>query len=102
MPPKAVTALVEFQISSEAKTAYQTLAYSRFKSAQLLLEWAPENVFLNQQQRELKTIKIRDDDADGDGDEDDKIEPEPDSTLYITNLNLESREEDVKKVFNFD
>lgn len=45
LPPSGVTALVEFLEPSEAKKAFSKLAYSKFKSLPLYLEWAPENTF---------------------------------------------------------
>lgn len=45
LPPSGVTAIVEFLEPSEAKKAFSKLAYSKFKSLPLYLEWAPENTF---------------------------------------------------------
>lgn len=45
LPPRGVTAIVEFLEPSEAKAAFRKLAYSKFRHIPLYLEWAPVNVF---------------------------------------------------------
>lgn len=40
-----LSGIVEFLDSGEAKKAFRNLAYSRFKSLPLYLEWAPVQVF---------------------------------------------------------
>eukprot|EP00871_Galdieria_phlegrea_P003519 jgi/Galph1/4168/GphlegSOOS_G2846.1 len=45
--PSGVLCLVEFVESNDAKRAYRTLAYSKFKERPLYLEWAPKNIFVN-------------------------------------------------------
>ncbi len=45
LPPRGVTAIIEFLEPSEAKTAFRKLAYSKFRHMPLYLEWAPVNVF---------------------------------------------------------
>lgn len=45
LPPRGVTAVVEFLEPTEAKVAFRNLAYSKFRHIPLYLEWAPVNVF---------------------------------------------------------
>lgn len=45
LPPRGVTAIVEFLEPSEAKAAFRKLAYSKFRHMPLYLEWAPVDVF---------------------------------------------------------
>ena len=45
LPPRGVTAIVEFIEPTEAKAAFRKLAYSKFRHMPLYLEWAPVNVF---------------------------------------------------------
>jgi len=45
LPPTGVTAIIEFDDPSEAKTAFTKLAYTKFKHLPLYLEWAPEETF---------------------------------------------------------
>lgn len=61
LPPSGVTAIVEFLDSSEAKKAFSKLAYSKFKSLPLYLEWAPENTFKSAATVAMKTLAGRTD-----------------------------------------
>ncbi|KAF2006522.1 RNA-binding domain-containing protein [Amniculicola lignicola CBS 123094] len=45
MPPAGMTAIVEFENSTQTKTAFSSLAYRRMKSSILFLEKAPKNLF---------------------------------------------------------
>ena len=46
LPPKGVTAVVEFHEPTEARAAFKKLAYTKFKAGTpLYLEWGPENAF---------------------------------------------------------
>ncbi|VDO39245.1 unnamed protein product [Onchocerca flexuosa] len=45
MPPGGVTAILEMENSVDAQKAFSALAYSRFRSQPLFLEWAPYDVF---------------------------------------------------------
>ncbi|KAF2219072.1 hypothetical protein BDZ85DRAFT_60774 [Elsinoe ampelina] len=45
MPPSGTIAIIEFENSAQAKSAFKTLAYSRIKSSMLYLEFAPEELF---------------------------------------------------------
>ena len=45
LPPRGVTAIVEFLEPTEAKAAFRKLAYSKFRHMPLYLEWAPMDVF---------------------------------------------------------
>lgn len=45
MPPARVLALVEFERPADAKRAFKGLAYKRFESVPLYLEWAPGHSF---------------------------------------------------------
>ena len=45
LPPRGVTAIVEFLEPTEAKIAFRKIAYSKFRHMPLYLEWAPVNVF---------------------------------------------------------
>ncbi len=51
LPPRGVTAIVEFLEPTEAKAAFRKLAYSKFRHMPLYLEWAPMDVFRTAAQR---------------------------------------------------
>nr|CAD7403642.1 unnamed protein product [Timema cristinae] len=110
LPTAGVTAIVEFLEPSEAKNAFTKLAYSKFKHLPLYLEWAPSETFavpfskekplkkevskLNEQAAAgEKTVETE---VDGEATDDDE-DPEPDTTLFIKNLNFETREDSVKE-----
>jgi multiple RNA-binding domain-containing protein 1 len=45
LPEYGVAALIEFNERQEARDAFRKLAYKKFKSLPLYLEWAPEDIF---------------------------------------------------------
>ena len=51
LPPRGVTAIIEFLEPTEAKAAFRKLAYSKFRHMPLYLEWAPMDVFRTAAQR---------------------------------------------------
>lgn len=54
LPPTRTIALVEFLEQTEAKIAFQRLAYSKFKHLPLYLEWAPVETFTTKFDREQR------------------------------------------------
>ncbi|KAL9610267.1 MAG: hypothetical protein Q9167_005012 [Letrouitia subvulpina] len=48
MPPSGVIAIVEFERGDHARSAFRSLAYTRFKESVLFLEKAPKDVFEGQ------------------------------------------------------
>nr|CAD7453395.1 unnamed protein product [Timema tahoe] len=112
LPTAGVTAIVEFLEPSEARNAFTKLAYSRFKHLPLYLEWAPSETFAAPYSKEKplkkEVSKLNEQSAAGDkatetevnGEAtDDDEDPEPDTTLFIKNLNFETREDSVKEHF---
>lgn len=45
LPETKTLAVVEFQKPSEARHAFKALAFKRFQTAPLFLEWAPKDIF---------------------------------------------------------
>ena len=45
LPPTRTLALVEFSEAADARRAFKALAYKRFQSVPLYLEWAPGGIF---------------------------------------------------------
>ncbi|XP_058794674.1 probable RNA-binding protein 19 [Phymastichus coffea] len=123
LPPSGITALVEFFEPSEARHAFNRLAYSKFKHLPLYLEWAPDDSFVSaptksddknpQQNTSAKTsqnstkmdstTKLGHDNTKpentNDEDDEDEDEPEPDTTLFVKNLNFSTTEAQLKKHF---
>ena len=98
LPPSRTIALVEYGHGNDAKAVFRRLAYRRFKSVPLYLEWAP--------------LSSKMDNADPDTSEDgppNVEEPEEvqetmtsgsTPTLYVTNLNFKTTEEELHNVFS--
>ncbi|XP_055533590.1 probable RNA-binding protein 19 [Wyeomyia smithii] len=119
LPLSGITAIVEFQDPGEAKKAFKKLAYTRFKSAPLYLEWAPDNVFykaeVDQSKPKTETNKEKEgkvnketeapkDDKTAlpckdDIEETDIVPPEEGTTLFIKNLSFQTTEETIRQAF---
>ncbi|KAH8295983.1 hypothetical protein KR018_008983, partial [Drosophila ironensis] len=115
LPPSGVTALIEYCDPSEARQAFKKLAYSKFKTAPLYLEWAPQEVFTKAMNGEViipKTdTKVEQEKSEPDEKEqpqkkaeepqaeDVDEEPEPNTTLFLRNLNFKTVKETVEKHF---
>ncbi|XP_052564586.1 probable RNA-binding protein 19 [Culex pipiens pallens] len=115
LPPSGVTAIIEFLDPSEAKKAFKKLAYTRFKSLPLYLEWAPENTFATEESRKNaakseETKKSSKTDAqtlereeetpvEKQEEPEDDREPEEGTTLFIKNLSFQTREDAIRDMF---
>jgi multiple RNA-binding domain-containing protein 1 len=97
VPPSNTIAVIEFLERNEAKNAFKNLAYSRFKSAPLYLEWAPANLIKpTQQSNEIvidqnPMLKMADKEL--------SVDAVDTSTVYVKNLNFRTTEEKLKSVF---
>lgn len=118
------SALVEFFEPSEARKAFKRLAYSKFKTAPLYLEWAPDdglseaplrtnenkkedNASKKNQNSKTETLKNNkeaepvlenNENREKSDDEEEDDEPEPNTILFVKNLNFNTTEEDLRKV----
>ncbi|XP_011167402.1 probable RNA-binding protein 19 isoform X1 [Solenopsis invicta] len=122
MPPAGITALVEFLEPSEARKAFQALAYTKYKHLPLYLEWAPDNSFTTSASKTKATKnkattkkstdseKVKDEKTIEQSKEKEKntrkkennesTEPvEPDTTLFVKNINFSTTEEQLKDYF---
>ena len=116
MPEYGVAALIEFGERQEARDAFKKLAYRKFKSVPIYLEWAPVDVFegdpeerakLEKEEAELNKSsappadnKSKESGANGRAEEEEDFEDvEPESTLFVKNLNFDTTEESLKKMF---
>lgn len=114
------SAVIEFLDPSEAKKAFKKLAYSRFKSLPLYLEWAPENIFAKpntsvKEDTEGESTKIKKPKAppkdeqelkepmpepvEPEKDEYSDLSPEEGTTLFLKNLSFQTNEESIRKTF---
>eukprot|EP01134_Creolimax_fragrantissima_P000915 CFRG0915T1 len=94
LPPTRTIALVEFMESSEAREAFRRLAYTKFKSVPLYLEWAPEDSFTSGPGESLHKNKDKDDD------EDVSVEMESnDCSIFVKNISFNTTDESLQKLF---
>lgn len=142
LPPSGITALIEFLEPSEARKAFAKLAYSKFKTLPLYLEWAPSNVFRTaatkplaalpenpfektaaeeadrkakekaaakpkvnlfdnsrRAQHAAEELRLAEETAAAEGSLTDDTPPEANTTLFLHNLNFETREPTVWQHF---
>ncbi|XP_011054786.1 PREDICTED: probable RNA-binding protein 19 [Acromyrmex echinatior] len=119
LPPAGITALVEFLEPFEARKAFRTLAYTKYKHLPLYLEWAPDNSFTTpasknntiennvttKKSADLKevkdevTIKEFNENKNNTHKEEDNEPPESDTTLFVKNINFSTTEEQLKDYF---
>ena len=104
LPPSRTIALVEYGHSSDAKRAFRKLAYRRFKTVPLYLEWAP---------LEAIGIAVTDTDEDpaaerpasskqivaAEREEEEPLLEGPTASIYIKNLNFSTTEEKLQQLF---
>ncbi|NXV45520.1 RBM19 protein, partial [Uria aalge] len=129
LPEGGITAIVEFLEPTEAKQAFTKLAYSKFHSVPLYLEWAPMGVFFSPppQKKTLEApeeegkarlvpvgfilfvsgegIKSSEETAAQEEDEEEEEEEEeeesiPGCTLFIKNLNFATTEDTLRETFS--
>jgi multiple RNA-binding domain-containing protein 1 len=105
VPPARTIGVVEFEDRNSAKAAFRKLAYKKFKSLPLYLEWAPEGTFtekydpkmklktdtvVDQNSKPTNAIKIKDDDKTSD----------PTATIFVKNLNFKTTDQGFKDTFS--
>ncbi|NXN66360.1 RBM19 protein, partial [Himantopus himantopus] len=123
LPEGGITAIVEFLEPTEAKQAFTKLAYSKFHSVPLYLEWAPMGVFFSAAPRKKaleapdkegkagpvpvgfflfvsgETIRDSEETA-AQEEEEEEEESIPGCTLFIKNLNFATTEDTLKETFS--
>eukprot|EP00123_Amoebidium_parasiticum_P001003 comp11963_c0_seq2/m.6654 comp11963_c0_seq2/g.6654 ORF comp11963_c0_seq2/g.6654 comp11963_c0_seq2/m.6654 type:complete len:788 (-) comp11963_c0_seq2:24-2387(-) len=105
LPPTKTISLLEFVEPSQARMAFRSLAYSKFKTVPLYLEWAPEDVFEGPYDPEkAKKHKEEKEEKDKAKDKDMEEAEENDGaghllTVFVKNLNFDTTEETLKTVF---
>ena len=106
MPPSRTVALVDFVEPSDARKAFQSLAYRRYKHTPLFLEWAPLGLVDGKRQQQLRDAKKRklgdrngaSTSASGSGSSGGEDKESSDSnTLFLRNLDFSCSEADVQQ-----
>ena len=101
MPPSGTIAIVDFVRAEHAKSAFNALAYRRFKDSLLFLEKAPKDLFyskgVTQTDKYAKTPKV------SAGDLLQEASPQKlttnTSTLFVRNLNFATTSENLQETF---
>lgn len=96
MAPSRLIGLIEFAEANDAKRAYRSLAYSNFKGRPLYLEWAPQNIFLMDTKKPLNLITNS---TVLPEDEESTLDRIGRTSLFVKNLNFDTTEEQLRKVF---
>uniref|UniRef100_A0A7S2R930 RRM domain-containing protein n=1 Tax=Mucochytrium quahogii TaxID=96639 RepID=A0A7S2R930_9STRA len=108
LPPSKTMALTSYFSAKQAKRAFRGLAYKRYKRVPLYLEWAPENVLVSETKGEVTSAVAENASSQVEEEEDtvtkDETEESTDRvqdthTLFVKNLNFETREEGLRKLF---
>lgn len=110
LPPSGITAIIEFIEPSEARKAFNKLAYSKFKNMPLYLEWAPDNslsdkkinlsVKQDTEMSEDTNPKNNEENNNVNNSEEiDDEEPEENTTLFVKNINFKTTDESLRKHF---
>ena len=122
MPEYGVAALVEFGERQEARDAFKKLAYRKFKSVPIYLEWAPVDIFEGdaeekaklereeaeeqeaEEKKRRKSEKKNNDNEDEEEEEEEEDDNEdsyePNATLFVKNLSFETNEATLQKLFS--
>merc|ERR1712168_1435901 len=101
MPPFGITAIVEYIDASDAKKAFQNLAYSKFKHTPLYLEWAPVGVLSGEVTAKKEEEEEKKEGSGEEGEEEEEEEEETEGkVLFIKNLNFDTNEAKLKAIFS--
>ncbi|EPB71492.1 hypothetical protein ANCCEY_09429 [Ancylostoma ceylanicum] len=88
-----ISAIVVMNNAVDAKKAFKALAYSRFRTQPLYLEWAPGDVFGEEKKAEEEKKPGEAEDAE----EEETLEPG--ATVFVKNLSFETTDENLAKLF---
>ncbi|TPX32212.1 hypothetical protein SmJEL517_g04621 [Synchytrium microbalum] len=114
LPPSRTIALVEYMHPTEAKVAFKSLAYTKFKHLPLFLEWAPTGTFSSPPETTIPQITPAPTPAPAEptpipaapitltatpDDMDLTTQTGPTTTLFIKNLNFDTTESALKDIF---
>lgn len=98
-PQSKAIAIIEFLEANDAKSAFRTLAYSRFHSSPLFLEYAPEGILKGPPvvQSGVQTVVVTDSVIDDPHDDDGR--GQNNDTLYVKNINFDTVESTLSSIF---
>ncbi|KAI2491929.1 RNA recognition motif containing protein [Fragilaria crotonensis] len=105
LPPSRTIALVEYDHPVDAKRAFKKLAYKRFKSVPLYLEWAPLSATVPNPANDKDSDhvnKVHNSRNEEEGESmavDDQIDTGTSSSIYVKNLSFSTTEEQLRALF---
>ncbi|KAI7898836.1 uncharacterized protein BX663DRAFT_538350 [Cokeromyces recurvatus] len=105
IPPAKTIAVVEFIEPSEARNAFKSLAYRRYKDSLIYLEKAPSGLFRNKFVRDTTVNKDKEDTTEKPTHAADLLQPTEEidsddiSTLFVKNLNFNTTPESLRNAF---
>jgi len=106
LAPSRAIAIIEFLEPNEAKAAFKSLAYTKFKHLPLYLEWSPEKIFLRPHSSATTDEADEEEDSKTEVSSDQQKKPEIDddiggetTTLFVKNLSFETTEETLSNLF---
>ena len=100
LPPKGITAIVEFYEPTEARASFKKLAYTKFKGTPLYLEWAPEETFTTKLEPKKPVKEEENGKTSDEATEAATEEPaEDDATLFVKNLSFETTDDELRTHF---
>ena len=114
MPDYGLAAIIEFNERQEARDAFKKLAYRKFKNVPIYLEWAPVDIFdgdqaekekLEQEEADEKkkladSKQVKQADNKKVEEPEDEAEYEENATIFVKNLNFDTDEEGLEKMFS--
>lgn len=99
VPDAGISALVEFLNEQHAKKAFKSLAYKRFKTTPLFLEWAPGEVFSAKFDQATARESEKKEQLQTAASEEHDEETESGSTIFVKNLNFTTTDDLLKQHF---
>jgi multiple RNA-binding domain-containing protein 1 len=108
LAPSRAIGLIEFLEPNEAKVAFKTLAYTKFKHLPLYLEWAPTAIFSTppsvsyervKEETESELEEVEDKPTTAAVAEDENEESAETSTIFVKNLSFDTGEVALREVF---
>ncbi|KAH3732884.1 sel1 repeat family protein [Pelomyxa schiedti] len=106
VPPSKALAVVEYNAPTDARTAFKSLAYTRYHASPLFLEWAPKDIFtLPNEMDAAQAIDSREEPepepekTDATEENEDPNDPSKICTVMVKNLSFETTEDDLFSVF---
>lgn len=98
LPATKTLGIIDFIEANDAKTAFKALAYSKFKNSPLFLEFAPEGLL--RASGADKNIVVEKPITVADSVTADQTHADTTDTLYIKNLNFDTTEDTLRRVFS--